>query len=49
MTRAQQLRAEVSEIAHESFDGALIVKTLGREDVARPSASPSAPTSCATR
>lgn len=30
--RAQQLRAEVSEIAHESFDGALIVKTLGRED-----------------
>ena len=32
MTRAQQLRAEVSEIAHESFDGALVVKTLGRED-----------------
>ncbi|WP_244927613.1 ABC transporter ATP-binding protein [Nocardioides sp. W7] len=31
MTRAQQLRAEVSEIAHESFDGALVVKTLGRE------------------
>ena len=31
-TRAQQLRAEVSEIAHESFDGALVVKTLGRED-----------------
>ena len=30
--RAQQLRAEVSEIAHESFDGALVVKTLGRED-----------------
>jgi ABC-type multidrug transport system fused ATPase/permease subunit len=30
-TRAQQLRAEVSEIAHESFDGALVVKTLGRE------------------
>ena len=29
--RAQQLRAEVSEIAHESFDGALVVKTLGRE------------------
>src|SRR5215212_2104007 len=31
--RAQQLRAEVSEIAHESFDAALVVKTLGREDV----------------
>ncbi|WP_181019475.1 ABC transporter ATP-binding protein [Nonomuraea typhae] len=31
VTRAQQLRAEVSEIAHESFDGALVVKTLGRE------------------
>jgi len=31
MTRAQQLRAEVSGIAHESFDGALVVKTLGRE------------------
>ena len=29
---AQQLRAEVSEIAHESFDGALVVKTLGREN-----------------
>ncbi|WP_240197553.1 ABC transporter ATP-binding protein, partial [Nonomuraea lactucae] len=32
-TRAQQLRAEVSEIAHESFDGALVVKTLGRESL----------------
>jgi ABC-type multidrug transport system fused ATPase/permease subunit len=31
MTRAQELRAEVSSIAHESFDGALVVKTLGRE------------------
>ncbi|WP_017622167.1 ABC transporter ATP-binding protein [Nocardiopsis chromatogenes] len=31
-TRAQALRAEVSEVAHESFDGALVVKTLGRED-----------------
>ena len=30
-TRAQQLRADVSEVAHESFDGALVVKTLGRE------------------
>lgn len=29
--RSQQLRAEVSGIAHESFDGALVVKTLGRE------------------
>ncbi len=31
MTRAQQLRGEVSGVAHESFDGALVVKTLGRE------------------
>lgn len=31
MTHAQELRAEVSEIAHESFDGAMVVKTLGRE------------------
>lgn len=30
-TRAQQLRAELSDVAHESFDGALVVKTLGRE------------------
>ena len=32
MTRAQQLRGDVSGVAHESFDGALVVKTLGRED-----------------
>ncbi|MFB9961158.1 ABC transporter ATP-binding protein [Sinosporangium siamense] len=32
VTRAQEVRAEVSEIAHESFDGALVVKTLGREE-----------------
>lgn len=31
-TRAQQLRAEVSEVAHESFEGGLVVKTLGREE-----------------
>ncbi|HEU4539592.1 MAG TPA: ABC transporter ATP-binding protein [Jiangellaceae bacterium] len=30
-TRAQALRAEVSAVAHESFDGALVVKALGRE------------------
>ncbi len=30
-TRAQQLRADVSGVAHESFDAALVVKTLGRE------------------
>ncbi|MFL6053256.1 MAG: ABC transporter ATP-binding protein [Actinoallomurus sp.] len=29
--RAQRLRAGVSEVAHESFEGALVVKTLGRE------------------
>jgi ABC-type multidrug transport system fused ATPase/permease subunit len=31
VVRAQQLRAEVSSIAHESFDGALVVKAMGRE------------------
>ena len=31
VTRVQALRAELSEIAHESFDGALVVKSLGRE------------------
>jgi ABC-type multidrug transport system fused ATPase/permease subunit len=31
MTLAQQQRGQVSGIAHESFDGALVVKTLGRE------------------
>ena len=36
-TRAQALRAEVSEVAHESIDGATVVKTLGleREETAR--------------
>jgi len=29
--RVQELRAEASAVAHESFDGALVVKTLGRE------------------
>lgn len=29
---AQRLRAEVAEVAHESFDAALVVKTLGREE-----------------
>lgn len=29
---AQSLRAQVADIAHESFDAALVVKTLGRED-----------------
>nr|WP_091733567.1 ABC transporter ATP-binding protein [Nocardioides scoriae] len=31
-TRIQSLRAELSEVAHESFDGAMVVKTLGREE-----------------
>lgn len=31
-TRAQQRIGDVSAVAHESFDGALVVKTLGRED-----------------
>ena len=31
ITRIQALRAELSEIAHESFDGAMVVKTMGRE------------------
>lgn len=29
---AQQLRAEVSEVAHESFEAGLIVKSMGREE-----------------
>src|SRR5882672_863160 len=32
VARAQEQRAEVAEIAHESFDGGLVVKTLGREE-----------------
>lgn len=32
MARAQSLRGTVSAVAHESFDGALVVKSLGRED-----------------
>nr|WP_308121942.1 ABC transporter ATP-binding protein [Actinotalea ferrariae] len=31
-TRAQQMRAEVSDVAHESFEAALLVKSLGTED-----------------
>ena len=32
IARAQQLRAEVSEVAHESFEAALVVKAMGREE-----------------
>ncbi|MFN8077455.1 MAG: ABC transporter ATP-binding protein [Kineosporiaceae bacterium] len=32
VTTAQELRAEVSGVAHESFDGALVVKVAGIED-----------------
>ena len=28
---AQQARADVADVAHESFDGALVIKTMGRE------------------
>ncbi|WP_100423131.1 ABC transporter ATP-binding protein [Sediminihabitans luteus] len=31
-TRAQQLRADVADVAHESFEGAMLVKSLGSED-----------------
>jgi ATP-binding cassette, subfamily B, bacterial len=31
VSAAQRLRAEVSAVAHESFDGALVIKTMGRE------------------
>jgi len=32
ITHAQQLRSEVADIAHESFEAALLVKSLGTED-----------------
>ncbi len=32
IARAQQLRAEVADVAHESFEAALLVKSLGTED-----------------
>ncbi|SFK00395.1 ABC-type multidrug transport system, ATPase and permease component [Cellulomonas sp. KH9] len=32
ITRAQQLRAEVADVAHESFEAAALVKSLGTED-----------------
>lgn len=32
ITRAQQLRAQVSEVAHESFEAGMVVKAMGRED-----------------
>ncbi len=31
ITHAQQLRAEVAEVAHESFEAGLVVKAMGRE------------------
>ena len=31
ITRAQQLRAEVAEVAHESFEAGMLVKAMGRE------------------
>ena len=48
-TRAQQLRAEVSGVAHESFDGALVVKTLGREPEETDAVPGRGRTSCGTR
>ncbi|QFG70240.1 ABC transporter ATP-binding protein [Ornithinimicrobium pratense] len=32
ITLAQQLRAEVAEVAHESFEAGLVVKSMGREE-----------------
>jgi len=32
VTHAQQLRAQVSDVAHESFEAALLVKALGTQD-----------------
>lgn len=32
ITLAQQLRAEVAEVAHESFEAGMVVKAMGRED-----------------
>ena len=48
VTRAQQLRAEVSEVAHESFDGALVVKTMGREAAGDRAVRARSPSGCAT-
>ncbi len=31
VTLAQQLRADVSDVAHESFEGAMVIKAMGRE------------------
>ncbi|USQ78322.1 ABC transporter ATP-binding protein [Ornithinimicrobium faecis] len=31
ITKAQQLRAEVAEVAHESFEAGMLVKAMGRE------------------
>jgi ABC-type multidrug transport system fused ATPase/permease subunit len=31
VSRAQSLRGDVSAVAHESFDGAMVIKSLGRE------------------
>ena len=38
--RIQKLRSEVSDVAHESFDGALTVKALGSRGTSRPPGSP---------
>ena len=32
ITRAQELRAEVAQVAHESFEAGLVVKAMGREE-----------------
>lgn len=32
ITKAQQLRAEVAQVAHESFEAGLVVKAMGREE-----------------
>ena len=47
-TRIQALRAECREIAHESFDGAMVVKTLGRE-AEETDRSPPRRATCATQ
>ena len=49
MIRAQQLRADVSAVAHESFEGAVVVKALGPRGRGDRAVRRRRPARCATR